>query len=256
MRVSPNTILALLTISYLVGEMGHFMLGATSRDMARTIGFGDKGCVHAPGQIENLTSVTGDMDMTHVTQCMTRSRQDCDAATSCRWDYTGRGMDYQVLLFRFSFLITIHFTHCYKVLAGPSFIGVFSVSGLLFGLAADHWDRLRLLAGAVLTFSVGIVMTSVSTSFWHLVLARMLIAAGESACSPICVSLITDLYSDHHRGLATGVLHLGVYLGFGLSQVHPGITHNAKRRVLCGRWLVFTSLDSTFWVRAGGCPTC
>ena len=28
----------LLTLSYLVGEMGHFMLGATSREMAREIG--------------------------------------------------------------------------------------------------------------------------------------------------------------------------------------------------------------------------
>ena len=31
-------ILMLLSLSYLVGEMGHFMLGATSRDMAREIG--------------------------------------------------------------------------------------------------------------------------------------------------------------------------------------------------------------------------
>lgn len=104
-------------------------------------------------------------------------------------------------------------------MAGPAFIGVFSVSGVLFGLAADHWDRLRLLGGAVITFSAGIVMTSVSSSFWHLVMARMLVAAGESACSPLSVSLISDLYTDQHRGLATGILHLGVYLGFGMSQV-------------------------------------
>merc|ERR1740123_1840521 len=62
-------------------------------------------------------------------------------------------------------------------------------------------------------------MTSVSSSFWHLVMARMLVAAGESACSPLSVSLISDLYTDHHRGLATGILHLGVYFGFGMSQV-------------------------------------
>ena len=52
-----------------------------------------------------------------------------------------------------------------QVLAGPAFIGVFSVSGVLFGLAADHGDRLRLLGGAVITFSAGIVMTSVSSRF-------------------------------------------------------------------------------------------
>ena len=47
-------------------------------------------------------------------------------------------------------------------------------------------------------------------------------AAGESACSPLSVSLISDLYSDRQRGLATGILHLGVYLGFGMSQVRKG----------------------------------
>ena len=37
--------LALLTVSYLVGEMGHFMLGATSRAMARELEYGDEACL-------------------------------------------------------------------------------------------------------------------------------------------------------------------------------------------------------------------
>ena len=86
--VSPHTVLVLLTLSYLVGEMGHFMLGATSRDMARDIGFGDKECVPRGDLEDNVTS--------EVTQCMTRSREDCDNTTICQWDYTGRGLDYQV----------------------------------------------------------------------------------------------------------------------------------------------------------------
>ena len=111
----------------------------------------------------------------------------------------------------------------------------------MFGLAADHWDRMRLLAGAVITFSAGIVMTSVSSRFWHLVLARMMIAAGESACSPLCVSLISDLYSDQHRGLATGILHLGVYLGFGMSQVSgEKLSTSMCTYYYDSRWLVFT----------------
>ena len=86
--VSPHTVLALLTLSYLVGEMGHFMLGATSRDMARDIGFGDKECVPRGDLENNVTSV--------VTQCMTMSREDCNKTGVCQWDYTGRGLDYQV----------------------------------------------------------------------------------------------------------------------------------------------------------------
>ena len=60
-------------------------------------------------------------------------------------------------------------------------------------------------------------------------------AAGESACSPLSVSLISDLYSDRQRGLATGILHLGVYLGFGMSQVsivHFWLRQELKKSVL------------------------
>ena len=174
--VRAHYTLALLTLSYLLGEMGHFLLGATSRAMAQELEFGEEGCL-CGDQLEE---------------------EECQAA-GCEWDYTGRGMEYQLL-------------------AGPTFILVFSVSGVIFGLAADYVNRMRLLGGAVSLFSSAILLTSVSTRYWELVLARMLLAAGESACSPVCVSLISDLYPDRHRGLATAVLHLGVYLGFGLSQ--------------------------------------
>ena len=65
-----------------------------------------------------------------------------------------------------------------KVLAGPTFIAVFSVSGVMFGLLADLYNRLRLLGMAVMVFSSGIIFTSMSTQYWHLVLARMILAAG------------------------------------------------------------------------------
>ena len=95
---------------------------------------------------------------------------------------------------------------------------MFTVSGALLGLAADYVHRLRLLSGAVLTFSFAICLTGLASQYWQLVLLRMLLAAGESACTPVMVSLLTDLFSSKSRGAATGVLHFGVYLGFGLSQ--------------------------------------
>ena len=105
-----------------------------------------------------------------------------------------------------------------QVLAGPAFIAVFTISGALLGLAADYVHRLRLLSGAVFTFSLAICLTSLASHYWQLVLLRMLLAAGESACTPVMVSLLTDIFSSKSRGAATGVLHFGVYLGFGLSQ--------------------------------------
>jgi len=186
-----NYILMLLTLSYLVGEMGHFLLGATSRDIARDVGYGDKACF----PLGNMSTM------------MCRQRKDeasCEidgegGRKECTWDYTGLGMEYQVL-------------------AGPAFIAVFTVSGVIFGITADYMNRLRLLGCATLVYSLAISCMGFATQYWQLVLLRMLLAAGESACSPICVSLIYDLFSEKSRGMATGVLHLGVYVGFGLSQ--------------------------------------
>jgi len=186
-----NYILLLLTLSYLVGEMGHFLLGATSREIARDIGYGDKACF----QGENGTISTC-RERTDEESCKKKGN---DNVEQCRWDYTGLGMDYQVL-------------------AGPAFIAVFTVSGVIFGITADCVNRLRLLGFAVMTYSLAISAMGLATQYWQLVLLRMLLAAGESACSPVSVSLISDIFSEKSRGVATGVLHLGVYLGFGLSQ--------------------------------------
>ncbi len=85
--------------------------------------------------------------------------------SQCRWDYTGLGLDYQLL-------------------AGPAFIAVFTVSGVAIGAVADsdksHFfaHRTRLLGAAVCLFSCSTTLMAAATEYWHLVLLRMLLAAG------------------------------------------------------------------------------
>ena len=73
--------LVLLTMSYLVGEMGHFLLSSTSRDISRDIGYGDKACFN----VINMTDSCGSI----------KNREGCEAS-KCSWEYTGLGLDYQV----------------------------------------------------------------------------------------------------------------------------------------------------------------
>jgi len=42
--------LLLLTTSYVFGEVGHFLIGVTSRDVARDIGYGDSACLAMPNR--------------------------------------------------------------------------------------------------------------------------------------------------------------------------------------------------------------
>ncbi len=48
--------------------------------------------------------------------------KSCHSSPTCRWDYSGLGLDYQIL-------------------AGPSFVGVFTVSGVLIGVLGDRVSR-------------------------------------------------------------------------------------------------------------------
>ena len=87
----------------------------------------------------------------------------CRSHDACEWNYTGLGLDYQLL-------------------AGPAFIAVFTVSGVVLGAAADapllRGRRTQLLGGCVVVFSLATALMGAATRYWHLVLLRMLLAAG------------------------------------------------------------------------------
>ena len=78
--------LVLMTVSYIVGEVAHFLINTTGRAVAREIHFGDLACFPAGNQSktnDNCTAVEGQPE------CQERG---------CVWDYSGLGFEYQVLL--------------------------------------------------------------------------------------------------------------------------------------------------------------
>ena len=99
--------LGLLTLSYMVGEVAHFLPAITSKDLAESLQFGDKRCYNS----EQSPSQS---------QCsQLESEAECVSSPGCDWTYSGQGWQYQVL-------------------AGPAFIIVFTISGVLMGYLADR----------------------------------------------------------------------------------------------------------------------
>lgn len=45
--------LPLLTCIYVIGELGHFLIGVVSRDIAQDVGYGDKSCLAIPDVINS-----------------------------------------------------------------------------------------------------------------------------------------------------------------------------------------------------------
>jgi len=181
--------LVLMTVSYIVGEVAHFLINTTGRAVAREIHFGDLACF--PGNQsktnDNCTAVEG--------------QSECEER-GCVWDYSGLGFEYQVL-------------------AGPSFVAIFSVSAVVLATTSDRLanrvSRTLILGGGTLVFSLALLGMGLSTSYWQLLLCRMMIAAGEAVCRPMCGSLLADLFPPESRGLANGIFSWGVYWGYGLA---------------------------------------
>lgn len=77
----------------------------------------------------------------------------------CEWNYNGLGLDYQIL-------------------AGPSFIAVFTVVGIVMGWAADKFHRVRMLSVCTVVFSIAIILSGSVNEYWQFVVLRMVMAAG------------------------------------------------------------------------------
>ncbi|XP_037084218.1 probable sphingolipid transporter spinster homolog 1 [Pollicipes pollicipes] len=183
--------LALMTATYITGELSHFLPGIVSRKMAQEIHYGDIGCVERDGVTEAVVEC---YTLTDNSSCTERSQGTCE------WTYTGLGFQYQLL-------------------AGPAFIGVFTVAGLVFGALADSFNRQRLLAFSLLLLTVSTLMMGFSTQYWHLVVLRMLTAAGEAGFSPLSTGMISDHFPPQLRGMAIAIFTWGIYFGYGISYV-------------------------------------
>merc|ERR1719397_14770 len=182
--------LSLMTLSYIVGELTHFLINTTSRAVAREVEFGDQSC------FKNETAVASDEMAVNCTSL--KNETDCVIKSQCYWHYNGLGLQYQFL-------------------AGPAFILVFIFSAVLLAVLSDllytKLSRTILLAAGTTTFSLACLLMGLSTEYWHLVILRMLIAMGLSVCRPVSGSLIAEMFSASYRGVANGVFSWGVYYG-------------------------------------------
>ena len=80
--------LSLMTLSYIVGELTHFLVNTTSRALARDLEFGDLSC------FKNET--VGSSEEISVNCTSLKEEKDCVGQTQCYWHYNGLGLQYQV----------------------------------------------------------------------------------------------------------------------------------------------------------------
>ncbi|XP_011497607.1 PREDICTED: uncharacterized protein LOC105361981 [Ceratosolen solmsi marchali] len=187
--------LAVVSLGYVLGELGHYLIGVTSKATAIDLHYGDITC-----QLNSTTLALIDLPV----QCETANNSEtCESlelngTRYCEWNYNGLGLDYQIL-------------------AGPSFIAVFTIVGVILGIAADRYNRVRLLTICTFTFSVAIILMGSVKEYWQLVILRMLAAAGEAGCNPLSTGLLSDWFAEEKRGLVMSIFNWGIYGGYGIA---------------------------------------
>lgn len=149
-------VLGILTVGYILGELGHYLIGVTSKQTAIDLDYGDHACQLNNTELHRYQLPQQCSEIPDESACTTLH---LNGTTYCEWNYNGLGIDYQLL-------------------AGPCFIAIFTIVGVFMGIAADKYNRVRMLWICTFIFSIAIILQGSVKSFWQLIILRMIMAAG------------------------------------------------------------------------------
>ena len=110
----------------------------------------------------------------------------------------------------------------FGVLQGVAFVLSFTVFGFIFGALADWKDRRKLIFIGVTLWSVASAACGLAHNFWHLLIARSGLGAGEASLNPSATSMISDLFPRDRLTSAMAVYSLGATIGSGTALMLGG----------------------------------
>jgi len=204
-----GSLLSLLTLSYVFGEFAHYLIGVLTKDMSQDIGYGDYSCYanETSTEVADANNITiqdcndfskSEVSCKDATFTIDNSTNKNETYNYCEYLHNGQGTDYLVL-------------------AGTIFLFIFCVMGVIMGYLSDKISRPKLMATCTMLFSVCGMLTGLAKEYWHLVILRMGVAAGEAALRPAAGSMIPEIFGSSIRGTANGIFSWGIYWGYGLT---------------------------------------
>jgi predicted MFS family arabinose efflux permease len=107
-------------------------------------------------------------------------------------------------------------------LSGFAFIIIYSIAGVPLGRYADRGHRRNMLAIAVAIWSVASMLCGTAANYIQLLLARIGVAAGESAAGPANMSMIGDIIEERWRATAIAAIFVGSSLGVVIGSFAAG----------------------------------
>lgn len=122
------------------------------------------------------------------------------------------------------------------IVIGPAFMSLFLLAGLPMGQLADRHNRSLLLAGAILLWSLGTLMSAVADSFALLSASRALVGLGEACVVPAAYSLVADYFPAERRARAIAWVTIGMAVGAGCALFLGGLLLRTFDRIGARAW--------------------
>lgn len=109
------------------------------------------------------------------------------------------------------------------LLHGFTFAAFYALMGLPIARMIDRGDRRFIIAGGIALWSLATAASGLATDYWHLLLARVVVAVGEAVLLPGAVSLIADLFPADRRGPAMNAFGASGSFGSGAGLIAGGL---------------------------------
>jgi predicted MFS family arabinose efflux permease len=112
------------------------------------------------------------------------------------------------------------------LLTGLAFTLFYALAAVPIARIADHGNRRNLLAIAVVVWSAATALCGAATNYLQLLVARIGVAAGESAGTPAILSMISDLFRPNRRATAVGIYFVGASVGVFVGSYLGGLLND------------------------------
>ncbi|MER7791329.1 MFS transporter [Streptomyces sp. NPDC097640] len=99
------------------------------------------------------------------------------------------------------------------------FLTGWAVGGILFGVLADYFGRVRVLSVGVVTYAVFTALAAVTDTWWQLGVLRFIAGLGSGVEAPVGAALVAEAWNNRYRARACGVMMSGYAAGFFIAAL-------------------------------------
>jgi MFS family permease len=129
-----------------------------------------------------------------------------------------------------------HLVFNYNRFALATFLVGGALGGILFGRLSDRIGRTRTMILTIATYSAFTFVSSLSQTWWHLVVCRFLVALGVAGEWAVASSLVAEVFPKRARARSLAIFHASSVLGT-LLAVAAGLFITTDRYLpLPGGW--------------------